>query len=717
MLASVSVRWWRPGDTLAASREGTVVCLVHEGVSADTAAALVCIAGGTPDSVPVLVVGSEHDEDLGQADIGGELIAIPARLGAPTGALVARAVEVAAPADVLLLGARSRVPPGWLERLSAAARSDDTIATATALTNDGGPVSVPEGPLENTDQLVASAAWPAYPRVLIGGAQCLYVRRRAIELIGGIPEQPASLEELVAALCQAFISAGMVNVLADDLYVALSADSEQREGGLTSALRELDRSDEQSALRRTVAFARVAVAGLTVTIDARALGPGTGGTQFYTRELALALARRSDIAVRVVTGPDIGAHETEQLSAPGGIEIINYDQAVAGVDLSDVVHRPQQVFSVGDLNLLRLLGRRLVVTHQDLIAYHNPSYHGSLESWEQYRRVTRMALGAADRVVFFSEHSRRDALAEDLVTAQRTDVIGVALGRNDAAGHSVRRPSGVSDDRPFILCLGPDYRHKNRPFALRLMSSLLAHAAWPGMLVMAGAHVPHGSSRSDEEALLAADPELRQAVVELGVVDDDEREWLFQHARAVIVPSVFEGFGLIPLEAARVGRPCLFAAQSSLSEVLSGSLATLVPWDASASAHRVLPLLEDSPAQREHIAGLRAAAERWSWDAIGEQLVDSYTRALRAPFRAAAVRAWQELERERHLEEAVQTHHELLAHLGDRIALASDEGVLSARQQRGLLRVGSRPAIARLLLWPFAALGSVRPPDAKRRDE
>ena len=47
-----------------------------------------------------------------------------------------------------------------------------------------------------------------------------------------------------------------------------------------------------------------------------------------------------------------------------------------------------------ETTLLRVLGERLVVTQQDLIAYRNPSYHSSPHVWEQYRRVTRHALAA-----------------------------------------------------------------------------------------------------------------------------------------------------------------------------------------------------------------------------------------------------------------------------------------------------------------------------------
>ena len=403
---------------------------------------------------------------------------------------------------------------------------------------------------------------------------------------------------------------------------------------------------------------------------------------------------------------------------------MTYDQAVAGVEPADVVHRPQQVFTVDDLNLLWLLAGRLVVTHQDLIAYHNPAYHATLEAWERYRRVTRLALASADRVVFFTEHSREDAEAEDLLDGTRSDVIGVAPAAQ-AAGTAQAPPGDrLPADRPFMLCLGADYAHKNRPFAIALLAALRAEHDWPGLLVLAGGHVDHGSSAAAERSLLEGDERLRAAVVDLGPVEEAQRRWLIEHARAVVVPSVIEGFGLVPLEAAEAGRPCLFAPVSSLPEVIAPALAALVPWNASLSATRVLPLLRDGPERSDHVTSLRASAARWSWQRLATELVAAYESALGSPHRAAAPRAWQELERERHLVAVERSrveldaalvaltrrHEELLGHIGPRLALASDDGFLTAREQRGLLRVGSRPALARATLWPFALLGAIPRP-------
>ena len=81
-----------------------------------------------------------------------------------------------------------------------------------------------------------------------------------------------------------------------------------------------------------------------------------------------------------------------------------------------------------------------------------------------------------------------------------------------------------------------------------------ARAAGTGSLVLAGAHVENGSSRGDEAAYLAARPELASRVHELaGRQRGGEGRGSTRNAAAIVYPTVYEGFGLIPFEAARAG--------------------------------------------------------------------------------------------------------------------------------------------------------------------
>jgi len=271
----------------------------------------------------------------------------------------------------------------------------------------------------------------------------------------------------------------------------------------------------------------------------------------------------------------------------------------------------------------------------------------------------------------------------------------------------------------FLLCLGADYRHKNRGFALRLLAALHERHDWRGSLVLAGTHVSHGSSRELERAELDARPELHEAVIELGPVDEAEKEWLMEHATAVVYPSEYEGFGLVPFEAALCGVPCVFAPQSSLAEGPAAQAATIVPWDPVQSAAAAYALLTDPAARARHVQLLAEVAHELTWERAAAAMVDVYREAAAAPVRDVATLSRDAVAREQELTAAhqavVQTliderelvlhdYDELLAEVGPARGLIGEHGSLPEDLQRALLALSAHPAVSRPL---YGLLGTV----------
>ncbi len=617
-------------------------------------------------------------------------------------------------ADVVLLADGARMGASWLERMCAAAHCDSTVVSASALCDAGGALAVavsPAAALAGPDRradpqtaaaAVADAARRSYPRIDRPEGPCVYVRRKALGLLGALDED-LDVAHALGDLGARALERGMLHVAADDVFVTASPRLTNEMALEPTAARV---SEEQGALWRCLDTAQVALDGLWVTIDARALGPVLAGTQVYTIELVLALARLEDVALRVVVPPDLSPEAAAAFASVPAVELVTYAEAARGeLELSHIVHRPQQVFSEDDLALLRMLGRRIVIGQQDLIAYRNPAYHRDAVAWRDYRRVTRLALAVADRAVFFSQHALLDTVGEDLIERSRALEAGIGgdeLLRRDAA--TPLRPPELDSDEPFLLCLGTDYRHKNRPFAIELLAALRASGEWHGRLVLAGGHAERGSSAEEERELLAARPGLFDAVVDLGAVSEAARSWLMAHARAVLYPSLYEGFGLLPLEAARAGLPCLFAPQASLGDGRVADAATLVAWDASASASAILPLLVDGPARAAHVALLGELAASRSWADVAADLRAAYGDLIASPHRASSPRIWREQEREREIGELHLQLRELRDSVGV-LAGPSHGGLLSDAERQGLVRVAARPLLRRLLFAPVRLLG------------
>ena len=590
----------------------------------------------------------------------------------------------------------------------------------------------PQGDLEQLAGALTARSTRLRPRLRRAVGPCVYVRREAFELVGLLDPELDLRWALELDFAQRCLLSGLAHVAADDVLVkADPALADLASLPLPTSLLErypyLEAGSplaESNLLTQTLQALRVSQGRLGVTIDARALDGAVTGTQVHILELVSALARTEALALRVLVRTQrIDAQTIAFLRALPGTEVMAEEDLDEATLPSAVYHRPQQAFAAEDVAFAIKLGRRFVLSQLDLIAYRNPGYFPEGTAWEDYRLASRHGLSAAERVVVFSEHTRRELLDDALVDGSRIRVVPPGLDHRSSGEE--RAPSAFADagdealGQGFLLCLGTDFRHKNRLFALRLLACLRAEHNWPGRLLLAGTHVPHGSSLELEQAFLKAHPELDQAVIALGSIDEQEKTWLMSRASAVAYPSAYEGFGLVPFEAALAGVPCLFAAQSSLAEAAPPGTATILPWNPSASAAAAYPLLTDSEARRHHVETLAEAAKALTWNLAAERLVEIYREAASAPVREAGTLGRDAVQREVRLTEAHEVvvkrliserahaqgmYDELNAEVGSGLSLVGPHGALPENLQRALLAISSRPGLARPL---FGALARV----------
>ena len=486
--------------------------------------------------------------------------------------------------------------------------AEPDAATITPLTNDGAFLSVPHRNLpwplldpgltvEDAADRVREGALGLHPRTPIALTHCALVRRPALDLVGRFDPELAPAAAL-SDFCERATAAGLEHVVADEVLVAHRGAGDAlpepvdaaRFPATAAAVRDAA-DDRFSALARALLVASVTLEPLEVTIDARVFGPGVTGTTVHVAEILAALSLRDDVRVRVLLPERIG-DEAGALLDGLGARVDRFgerDMREGELARSHVVHRPWQIESVVDMAFLDHLGERTVVTHQDLIGYRTAAAFGSIDEWRNYRRTTADALALAAMVLFFSPTAMADALAEDLVAPSRARVVVLGAGPERFSAQATPRtpPRLAEQERPFLLVLGNRFRHKNTRFALELLGALRDGHGWDGDLVIAGAEVLHGSGSGEDAAWLLRHPEHAAHVVELGAVHEDEKAWLLAHAAAVVYPSTYEGFGLIPFEAAHAGTPCLVAPVSALRDTVPEALALLVPWDAAASARAV----------------------------------------------------------------------------------------------------------------------------------
>ncbi|MGH2867357.1 MAG: glycosyltransferase [Solirubrobacteraceae bacterium] len=665
---------------------GTPAVFLVAGPGAGLHESLLSVLTHTPADVPMVLVDPGAVAAVSLASVQevnpGRQVDVRSDPDAADPAALAASV---APADVVLIDLPCRVAAGWLEGLRAAAHSGAEVASAVAMTT----AAVPEARGTNFPKAAAgaqAAGSPWYPRAEQFSGPCRYIRRSAIDLAG-----PPRLG--FGGRC---LEAGLAHVVADQVLV----DAEGRD-------------EVQVSAGRALGVARRAVSGLSVVVDARTLDGPMDGTRVHVLELIAALARSGRPRVTALVPARLTDETRAALELAPGVTLISLNPGQPpplGLH-ADVAHRPFQISAHADLTVLGQLADRLVVTHQDLISYHNPAYFPSAEAWVGYRAMTARALRAADRVLFFSAHVRDDALGEELVEAHRASVVPLGVDHTVSAGTSVAAPAPppaaqalrADSDAAVILCLGADFHHKNRVFALRMVQALQQRHDWRGRLVLAGPRVAWGSSREQEGALQADDGRLAAAVTELDAVTESEKQWLLERASLVIYPTVHEGFGLVPFEAAAHDRPCLWAAGTALSEFLPDAAAAIVPWDAGMSAEAALTLMRDPERARANIDAVAVAAGRLHWDETAARLIAVYHSVCDAPRSPAA-----QLERDQGL------MREGLS--DDAIRLVGPGGALPRELERPLLALATHRRISGPIWGAIRAAyrASLRWPGRKR---
>jgi alpha-1,3-rhamnosyl/mannosyltransferase len=229
-----------------------------------------------------------------------------------------------------------------------------------------------------------------------------------------------------------------------------------------------------------------------------------------------------------------------------------------------------------------------VVTVHDLaFEAHPDDFHP--RTLTKLRLLARRCARSAERVICVSEHTRADACARWGLDPARTRVVPPAPALAVGTG---RPPDG-----PYLLAVGA-LRAKKNLRRLVAAHALLRAEGLPHRLVLAGPDAGEGAA-------------LRAPGVELtGQLDDARLDALMRGAAAVVHPSLYEGFGLVPLEAMARGVPVAMARATALPGTGADAAVYFDPLDERDIAAAVRHALED----RDALGALgrrRAAAFTW----------------------------------------------------------------------------------------------------------
>jgi glycosyltransferase involved in cell wall biosynthesis len=275
--------------------------------------------------------------------------------------------------------------------------------------------------------------------------------------------------------------------------------------------------------------------------------------------------------------------------------------------------------------------KKVVTCHDTIPARYPARYFGIKDGGATLGlAIEKRRYRTADLVVAISEATRQDACSFLGVSPERIVRIynGVDIDRWAMApslGREVLLRFGV-DDRPFLLYVGASDWHKNIEGMLRGLAAAQARGtdvilAWAGQL------------RDDHLASVTAianELGVGERVLFLGMVSDDELAVLYRGARAHILVSHCEGFGLPVVEAMASGCPVLTTRGGSLAEVVGDAALTVDPDDHASIGAAIARLVDNADLRQQLAERGRARAPQFSREVQARAMARAYRRLLEA---------------------------------------------------------------------------------------
>ena len=371
---------------------------------------------------------------------------------------------------------------------------------------------------------------------------------------------------------------------------------------------------------------------MRVAIDARKLHDYGIGT--YVRNLITELARQDDDAEYVLLCNTADCEELGALGRrfqPRVVRAGNYSTReqwdipwTLARSRVDLFHAPHYVVSP-------LTTCRFVVTIHDCIHLRFPQYLPSRAALTYARMMMGFSARRSQRVLTVSQASKDDILHYLRIPASKVEVIYNALDTRLAGEPTADEVAHVRErfqlTAPFVLYTGNIKPHKNVDRLIEAFSQLRAHGFTDTKLLIIGDEI----SKYPNLRRLVHRHQLHQHVRFLGFVSDATLAVLYRLAAVFVFPSLYEGFGLPPLEAMAAGAPVITSNTSSLPEVVGDAAILIDPMDPGAISQAMARVLTDAPLRADLIRRGRERVHAFSWERSVARIREVYGELVKQP--------------------------------------------------------------------------------------
>lgn len=271
---------------------------------------------------------------------------------------------------------------------------------------------------------------------------------------------------------------------------------------------------------------------------------------------------------------------------------------------------------------------KVVITIHDLISVFF-GYNIPFWSRQFFARWMPFTYRFADHLIAVSEHTKKDAIRVLGIPEDKITVIHEAadekyqLIEDKNILQAVRNKYKIGND-PFILHVGTLEPRKNLQFLVRAFAEAKSQIGKTKLVIT-------GKKGWYYEGLFQLVDELKMhdEVIFTGYVEDDDIPPLYNAATVFAFPSLYEGFGLPPLEAMACGTPVISSNTSSMPEVVGEAGILIAPGDTDAWVDALIRVINNQKQwQAMRDKGLKQA-KKFSWEKCARETIAVYEKVVK----------------------------------------------------------------------------------------
>lgn len=342
-----------------------------------------------------------------------------------------------------------------------------------------------------------------------------------------------------------------------------------------------------------------------IVINARFLTQPITGVQRFAVEICKELQKKNENIVFVCPSNILHKDIAQLLK----VKVIGYNTGHLWekIDLPVYLRLHGNPLLINLCNTSPLFYSNQIVTIHDMAVFENPSWF-TKKFVLLYKFVYPLMVLNSKKVLTVSEFSRKEIQKYLNVKIDKIEVI------YNSVDHC-RVFTGESQNKygKYILCVGSVEPRKNLKNLIKAFD--LASLPDDYNLVIVG-----GKNKLFNSLPLDDSPKLLDKVIFTGYVSDEELSYLYQHAKVFVYPSLYEGFGIPPLEAMFYGCPTIISNTSSLPEVCGDASLYINPYHTQSIVTQIEHLLSNKDTRDKLVADGYKQVLKYSWKESGMKL-------------------------------------------------------------------------------------------------